>query len=95
MDINSVNIEQIVKQVISGLNSTPSFSGDIPKTAKVAMLTQKEKFEIKEYPMPTVGDDDVLVKVEGCGVCGTGCSKSGLSSEKYSFRLVVSCKTQR
>lgn len=73
MDLNSVNIEEIVKQVISGLGNTgaSSASSDIPKTAKVAMLTGLEKFEVKEYPMPEVGDDDVLVKVEGCGVCGT------------------------
>ena len=25
----------------------------------------------KNIPMPEVGDDDILVKVEGCGVCGT------------------------
>ncbi|MBQ1963517.1 MAG: zinc-binding dehydrogenase, partial [Clostridia bacterium] len=30
-----------------------------------------EHFEIKEYPIPEIGDDDVLVKMEGCGVCGT------------------------
>jgi threonine dehydrogenase-like Zn-dependent dehydrogenase len=35
------------------------------------MLTEKERFEIQEYPIPEIGDDDVLVKVEGCGVCGT------------------------
>lgn len=75
MDINSSNIEQIVRQVLEGMNgkpaSAPAVSGAIPSTAHVAMLTGLEKFEIKEYPMPTVGDDDILVKVEGCGVCGT------------------------
>ena len=45
--------------------------GDIPKTAKVAMMTELKHFEIQEYPIPEVGDDDILVKVEGCGVCGT------------------------
>ena len=44
---------------------------EIPSKARVAMLTSLEKFELKEYPMPPVGDDDILVKVEGCGVCGT------------------------
>jgi len=39
--------------------------------AHVAMLTAKEHFEIKEFPMPEVGDDDILVRVEGCGICGT------------------------
>ena len=73
MDINSQNIEQIVRQVLEGMNaSAPAKSGGpIPSTAHVAMLTELEKFEIKEYPMPAVGDDDVLVRVEGCGVCGT------------------------
>ena len=75
MDINSSNIEEIVRQVLDGMKgSAPAVSsagGNVPSTAHVAMLTELEKFEIKEYPMPTVGDDDILVKVEGCGVCGT------------------------
>ena len=76
MDINSSNIEAIVRQVLSdikGVNTgaPAAVSKDIPSTAKVAMLTGLEKFEVKEYPMPAVGDDDILVKVEGCGVCGT------------------------
>ncbi len=75
MDINSSNIEQIVRQVLDSMNGktavAPAASGTIPATAHVAMLTGLEKIEIKEYPMPTVGDDDVLVRVEGCGVCGT------------------------
>ncbi len=68
-------IEAIVKQVIAGMKgnatSAPSASGAIPKTSRVAMLTEKEHFEIQEYPIPEIGDDDVLVKMEGCGVCGT------------------------
>jgi len=30
-----------------------------------------EHYDIKEFPIPEVGDGDILVKVEGCGVCGT------------------------
>ncbi len=75
MDINSSNIEAIVRQVLGEMQGsapkTSSCGGNIPSTAHVAMLTGLEKFEIKEYPMPKVGDDDILVKVEGCGVCGT------------------------
>ncbi len=74
MDINSANIEQIVRQVLEGMGgqSAPAAAaGPVPATAKVAMLTGLEKIEVKEYPMPHVGDDDILVKVEGCGVCGT------------------------
>ncbi len=76
MDVNSSNIEEIVRQVLEGMKGQGSQSSSasnksIPSTARVAMLTGLEKFEIKEYPMPEVGDDDILVKVEGCGVCGT------------------------
>ena len=78
MDMNNVNIEEIVKQVLSGMTgnapaaaSAPAASTGIPKTARVAVLTEKEHFELKEYPIPPIGDDDILVKVEGCGVCGT------------------------
>ena len=78
MDINSVNIEEIVKQVLSGMTgadatagNTSASTGSIPATSRVAMLTELEHYEIKEYPIPAVGDDDILVKVEGCGICGT------------------------
>ena len=75
MDINTANVEAIVRQVLGEMKgnipaSAPT-GGSIPATARVAMLTQLEKFELKEYSMPQVGDDDILVKVEGCGVCGT------------------------
>jgi len=43
----------------------------VPKTCRVAMLTALKKFEVKEFPIPELGDDEILVKVEGCGICGT------------------------
>ena len=77
MSVNSADIEKIVKQVIGQLQNTsapasaPAAKGTVPKTARVAMLSSLEHFEIKEFPVPALGDDDILVKVEGCGVCGT------------------------
>lgn len=74
MAMNSADIEAIVKQVLQGMTGQATQSAantEIPKTAKVAMLTALEKMEIKEFPIPEVGDGDILVKVEGCGVCGT------------------------
>ena len=77
MEINSQSIEQIVKQVMAELGnggsaaSKKSAGGDVPKTSKAAMLTKLENYDIKEFPIPEIGDDDILVKVEGCGVCGT------------------------
>ena len=46
-------------------------AGNIPAKSRAAMLTALEKYEIKEFAIPTLGDDDILVKVEGCGICGT------------------------
>ena len=79
--MNNTEIEAIVKQVIAGMQGTSNTSSaasspsaasaGIPSTAHVAMLTSLGHFDVKEFPMPAVGDDDVLVKVEGCGVCGT------------------------
>ncbi len=76
MEMSASQVEEIVKQVLNNLSAAPvaassSSSREIPKTARVAMLTSLENIEIKEYPMPEVGDDDILVKVEGCGICGT------------------------
>ena len=78
MEMNENQVEAIVRQVLNNLsgtsaagNASSAAGGPIPKTAHVAMLTSLEHFEIKEFPMPEVGDDDILVKVEGCGICGT------------------------
>ena len=51
--------------------TAPAAGNAIPKTARVAMLTSLEHYDIKEFPIPELGDDDILVKVEGCGICGT------------------------
>ncbi len=73
--MNNTELEQIVRQVIAGMQgqpaSAPKASGPVPKSARVAMLTGIEKFELQEYTLPEIGDDDMLVKVEGCGICGT------------------------
>ena len=44
---------------------------DIPKTAKISVLAEPRKMVLKELPIPEIGDDEILVKVEGCGICGT------------------------
>lgn len=38
---------------------------------RVAMLTGERKFEIMEFELPEISDDEILIKVEGSGVCGT------------------------
>jgi len=79
MEMNSANVEAVVKQVLESMldkkipasSTQPAESQAVPKTAHVAMLTSLEHYDIKEFPIPEVGDGDILVKVEGCGICGT------------------------
>ncbi len=74
MNINSQNVEQIVRQVLQemgGIAPAKSSGGTVPEKSRAAMLTALEHYDIKEFPIPQLGDDDILVKVEGCGVCGT------------------------
>lgn len=76
MEFNTSEVESIVRRILSQLDGADADQASapaagVPKTAKVAMLTDKRKIEVKEFPMPEVGDNDILVRVEGCGVCGT------------------------
>ncbi|WP_270395356.1 NAD(P)-dependent alcohol dehydrogenase [Mediterraneibacter massiliensis] len=38
---------------------------------QTAYLTEPEKFEIRESPMPVCGDDEVLVQIKHVGICGS------------------------
>ncbi len=78
MDLHAMDVESIVRKVLGELGTGSSCASgscansvSVPKTAKVAMLTAPKKIEVKEFAIPTLEDDDILVKVEGCGVCGT------------------------
>ena len=76
MEMKEADIEKVVRQVLQGIMSDNTQSKyettwNIPKTSRVAMLTGLEHYEIQEYPIPELGEEDILVKVEGCGICGT------------------------
>lgn len=43
----------------------------LPEKAKVAVLVGEKKIDVRELPLPEINDDEVLVRVEGCGICGT------------------------
>ena len=68
------NIEEIVKQVMASLqNNEVQVASSVVhgKSGRVAYLVEKQKIEVKTYDIPEITDDEVLVKIEGCGVCGT------------------------
>lgn len=43
----------------------------VPATARAAVLTAPRTIETCEYPIPKLGVGEILLEVEGCGVCGT------------------------
>lgn len=76
MELNNIDIESIVKQVMSQVSSDSVETNTVqnkvvPNIARVAMLTDIKKIEVKEYEIPSINDDEMLIKVEGCGICGT------------------------
>jgi len=80
MEISQANVEKIVAQVLAEMGKKPAAPAaaaapqqtfDIPKKARVAMLTELRKIEVKEFDIPEISDDEMLVHVEGCGICGT------------------------
>lgn len=85
MNISEETISRIVSDVIASAtaaNSQPvAQPTEIPavgKTARAAVLVEPRKLEIREFPIREIGPDEILVKVEACGVCGTDvhCYKS-------------------
>ncbi|WP_425498138.1 zinc-dependent alcohol dehydrogenase [Oceaniferula marina] len=52
--------------------TVPSTSiGKLPNSGRAAVLEAKETLSIKEFPLREIRDDEILVKVEACGICGT------------------------
>jgi len=39
--------------------------------ATFVVQTKPEAYELRQAPLPEIGDDDALLELEGCGVCGT------------------------
>ncbi|AFK85254.1 MULTISPECIES: zinc-dependent alcohol dehydrogenase [Thermoanaerobacterium] len=76
MEVNQIDIEEIVKKILNDLRNEPKenikeSNSKIPSICRAAVLTDVKKIEVKEFNIPEINDDEMLVKVEGCGVCGT------------------------
>ena len=44
---------------------------EIPKKMQAAFLVERGKIEVRETEVPVPGPDEVLIRVEACGICGT------------------------
>lgn len=74
-DVERIVREEVAKSRIAVGQPAPMPSGT---TGRAAVLTAPMSVEIKEFPLRAIGPDEILVKVEACGVCGTDvhCYKS-------------------
>lgn len=89
MNFDDKQISRIVSQVLASVSDAdldtenePSENAQVSattgKTGRAAVLVEPRVLEIKEFPLREIGPDEILVKVEACGVCGTDvhCYKS-------------------
>lgn len=43
----------------------------LPKTTEALVLEGPRRLRRRTLPLPEIGDDDGLLRVEACGLCGT------------------------
>ncbi|GIP43973.1 erythritol/L-threitol dehydrogenase [Paenibacillus sp. J45TS6] len=55
---NEVVVEKVVKSV-----------KDIPTTMKAVVAYEPGDYRLEEVPVPKVGEGEILIKVEACGIC--------------------------
>ena len=38
---------------------------------RALVVTEKSRAEVREVPVPEIGDEDVLIRVKACAICGS------------------------
>jgi D-arabinose 1-dehydrogenase-like Zn-dependent alcohol dehydrogenase len=39
--------------------------------SRAIVQTAVRSLELREFPVPEIGDDDGLLRIEACGICGS------------------------
>ncbi len=85
MGVSEEQISRIVHEVVSSakkdqpvVTRSQTTKPLSRKSGKAAVLMAPENLEIREFPLRDIRSDEILVKVEACGICGTDihCYKS-------------------
>ncbi|NBD36989.1 MAG: zinc-binding dehydrogenase [Verrucomicrobia bacterium] len=73
MDYDRKQVERIVREVLSqSKEGEPDpRTGRAAKTGRAAVLTAPRQLEMRSFPLRPIRPDEILVRVEACGVCGT------------------------
>jgi L-iditol 2-dehydrogenase len=56
---------------------------------KAAVLDGINKLSIKEVPTPLISDDDILIKIDSCGICGTDLRIIGTGSKRINYPQIL------
>jgi L-iditol 2-dehydrogenase len=66
-------VEEVLKSQGGAMNPSVAEVSAVtpPLSARAAVLEAKETLRIKEFPLRAIHDDEILVRVEACGICGT------------------------
>ncbi len=43
----------------------------MPRTTRAIVQTAPRALELREFPIPDIGDEAALLRVEACGICGS------------------------
>ncbi len=56
---------------------------------QAAVAVEAGKLEIKEVEKPVLGDDEILIKVEACGVCGSDLRNFKYGNKRVTFPAIL------
>lgn len=59
---------------------------NLPKTMKALVAYDKGDYRYESaYPVPECGDDDIIIKTEGCGICAGDLNNCASHSRYFSL----------
>ncbi|RPJ34384.1 MAG: theronine dehydrogenase [Verrucomicrobiaceae bacterium] len=71
MNYDPADIARIIQDVLATTGQATAAGAAIPTSARAAVLVEKERLELKQFPLRPIREDEILVRVEACGICGT------------------------
>jgi threonine dehydrogenase-like Zn-dependent dehydrogenase len=57
--------------------------------ATVVVQTARQKYSLRELPLPRIGSDDGLIEIEACGACGCSSHSYSLADAETAVRSIT------
>ncbi len=73
MNVDREHVQRIVREVVSQSQGKEGAApvGNVGETGRAVVLTAPRHLEMRHFPLRPIRPDEILVRVEACGVCGT------------------------